>query len=294
MLRTLLFVPGCRPEMLAKAAGLTPDALILDLEDSVPAAEKPAARDAVAAAIPSLGHPHRKTWVRVNSTYTGLAKDDCRAIAVPGLSGILLPKADSPEIVRYTDALLRDAEAHAGLEPGAVKLIAGIESAAGLLHAEAISLASDRIVALALGGEDYAADMALERTPEGEELAHVRSTLAVVARATGRLALDGVYPYLHDLDGLVYDARNARRAGFQGKCLIHPEQIEPVQAVFAPSEAQMAVARRIVEAYAQAAAAGQGAVQVDGTMVDAPVAKRAQALLDSLGATAPAESSLPG
>jgi citrate lyase subunit beta/citryl-CoA lyase len=293
ILRTLLFVPGCRPEMLAKAASLAPDGLILDLEDSVPDAEKASARAAVAAAIPALAHPRRTTWVRVNSTYTGLTKDDCRAVALAGLTGILLPKADSAEIIRYADALLRDAEARNGLDLGAVKVIAGIESAAALLHAEAISLASERIVALALGAEDYAADLRVERTPAGDEIGYARSVVGVVARATGRAALDAVYPYVHDIEGLVRDARNARQAGFEGKCLIHPEQIEPVQAVFAPSESQVATAKRIVEAYARACAAGQGAVLVDGTMVDAPVAKRAQALLDLAGASEPADG-VPG
>ena len=289
LLRTLLFVPGCRPEMIEKAGGLLPDALILDLEDSVPLAEKAAARDAVTAAVPLLARPERQTWVRINSTYTGLAKDDCRAVVGPTLAGILLPKADSAEIIHYADALLRDAEAHRGVEAGAIKLIAGIESAAGLLHAEAISRASDRVIALAFGAEDYAADLQVERTPAGGELAYARGAIAVVARATGRVALDGVYPFLHDLDGLIQDAQAARRAGFQGKCLIHPEQIDPVRAVFTPTEEQVAAARRIVDAYSQAGAEGRGAVQVDGKMVDAPVAKRAQTLLELFEAAQPAQ-----
>jgi citrate lyase subunit beta/citryl-CoA lyase len=289
LLRTLLFVPGCRPEMLIKAAGLLPDALILDLEDSVPPTEKTAARSAVAAAIPSLGHSGRQTWVRVNSTYTGVAKDDCRAVISSSLAGILLPKADSPEIVRYADALLRDAEALNGVEAGAVKLIVSIESATGLLHAEAISMASERVIALAFGAEDYAADMQVERTPAGEELAHARGVLAVVARATGRVALDGVYPYLHDFDGLLRDSRAARQAGFHGKCLIHPEQIAPVTEVFTPSTEQLAAARRIVDAYGIASAQGRGAIEVDGSMIDAPVVKRAQALLDLYEEASPAQ-----
>lgn len=284
LLRTLLFVPGCRQAMIDKAQGLDPDAIVLDLEDSVPPAEKAAARAAVAVAVPVLARPDREVWVRINSTYTGLAKDDCRAVAGPQLAGILLPKADSAEIVRYADALLRDAEALAGVETGAIKLMAGIESAAALLHAESIATASDRIVALALGGEDFASDMRIERTPAGEELAYLRAVLAVIARATGKVALDGVYPYLHDFDGLTRDAQNARRAGFQGKFLIHPEQIEPASRVFTASDEQVAAARRIVEAYQQATATGQGVVQVDGSMVDAPVAKRAQALLDQYAA----------
>jgi len=280
LLRTLLFVSGARPEMLAKARGLRADAIVLDLEDSVPADEKLRARDLVRAAVVPVAKAAKQAWVRVNSTYTLLAKDDCRAVVMPELTGILLPKADSPEIVRYADALLRDAEALNGVEPGATRVIAHIESASALLRAEAISRASERIVALAFGGEDYTADMRIERTPGGGELAYARSLIAVVSRAAGIMAIDTVYPYLHDLEGLLHDAAEAKRAGYQGKLLIHPEQVEPVARLFTPKDEELDNARRIVEAYDRASAEGRGAVQVDGVMVDAPVAKRARQMLE--------------
>jgi citrate lyase subunit beta / citryl-CoA lyase len=285
LLRTLLFVPGSRQAMIEKAAGLRADAIILDLEDSVAPAEKENARRLVKDAVPALAAAGREVWVRVNSTYTGMAKDDCRSAIGPHLTGILLPKADSPEIVRYAEALLRDAEAMNGVETGTIRLIAHIETAKGLLAVERTSQASERIVGLAFGSEDYTADMQIERTREGKELGFARGMIGVSARAAGIAAIDTVYPFLHDLEGLTQEARQARQAGFVGKLLIHPEQIDPVQAVFMPGVTEIEAARRIVEGYEAASADGRGSLQVDGMMVDEPVVRRARKILDLTEAT---------
>ena len=282
LLRSLLFVPGVRKGMLARARDFKPDALVLDLEDSVPPAEKAGARALVRDAIPGLAGLGRQIWVRVNSTYTNLAKEDIQAVISPEVDGVIIPKADSLGIVRYVEALLRDHESRSGIDPGKVRLLASIETSGGLLRCAETATASSRLLGLCFGAEDFTADMGIERTPEGEELRYSRSVIAVAARSAGLIALDTVYTRLHDLDGLSRDARQARQAGFQGKLLIHPEQIEPVNRVFSPTEAEVAVARRVVQAYEQALVDGVGAVQVDGTMVDAPVAKRAQRLLDLL------------
>lgn len=280
LLRTLLFVPGVQERMIERARDLSPDAIVFDLEDSVPPAEKARARELVRQAIPRFTRPGRQIWVRVNSTYSLLAKDDIRSVLAPELDGVLLPKADSASIVRYVDGLLRDQEARAGIESGRTKLITAIESAAALLAAAEIGRACGRVVALAFGGEDYAADLGINRTPGGGELAYARGVIGVAARAAGILALDTVYPILHDTAALVREAEFARQAGFQGKLLIHPEQIEPVSRVFTPSDAEISFARRVIDAYKQAAEQGVGALQVDGTMIDAPVVKRAERLLE--------------
>jgi len=283
MMRTLLFVPGSRQDMLKKVLELSVDALVLDLEDSVPENDKDAARGLVREAIPRLLRSGRDVWVRVNSTYTGRARDDVRAVVQAGLAGIILPKADTPEIVRYGDAILREAERLAGLESGVTSMIAHIESAQGLLRAVEIARASVRVRALAFGGEDYAADMRLERSTAGEELAFPRHMMAVAARAAGVAAIDTVFPFLHDIEALVRDAQAARRAGYVGKLLIHPEQIEPVVAVFTPSAEELSTARQRLLAYAEAVNVGRGAIDVQGVMVDAPVAKRARELLELVG-----------
>lgn len=293
LLRTLLFVPGVRETMIARARDLYPDAIVFDLEDSVPPDEKVHARELVARAIPSFARPGRQIWVRVNSTYTLLTKDDIRAVLVPGVDGVLLPKADSANILRYAEGLIRDQEARAGIESGKTKLIAAIESAVALLNAAEIGRASGRLVALAFGAEDYAADLGVERTREGRELDYARGVIGVAARAAGVLALDTAFPILHDLEALVHEAQLARQAGFQGKLLIHPEQIESVARVFTPSEAEISFARRVIEAYKQAAADGRGAIQVDGAMVDAPVVKRAERLLERVPVEPPPSTESP-
>ncbi|MGI8553936.1 MAG: HpcH/HpaI aldolase/citrate lyase family protein [Dehalococcoidia bacterium] len=293
VLRTMLFVPGSRQNMIERARELEPDAILFDLEDSVPTEEKARAREQVRTALSGFVRPRRQLWVRLNSTYTNLTKDDIRAVLVPELDGLLLPKADSAAIVRYVEGLLRDQEPRAGVEAGKTRLIAAIESAAGLLRSEETARASPRLIALAFGAEDYTADMSIVRTASGEELQYPRSVIAVVARATNLMALDTVYPHLHDDDGLLHDAEVARRAGFQGKLLIHPEQIEPVRRVFTPSAEQVEQARRIVAAYKEATEQGHGAVQVDGAMVDAPVATRAQRLLDRVEEPAPEPEPVP-
>lgn len=282
-MRSLLFVPANNPRMVEKAAGLDADAIVLDLEDSVPLDAKAAARAAARAAIATLVRPGRQVWVRISSTYTLLARDDVYAVVAPGLDGIVLPKCDRPEQVRYLEALLRDVEPAAGIEAGKLRLIPAIESAAGLLKAHEIAGASVRVIALLLGGEDFAADLGVERTREGAELAYARGALAVAARAARVAAFDTIYGWLNEEPGLVRDAETARSLGFSGKFVIHPAQIEPVNRVFTPDPAAIARVRGIIAAYDAAAKDGHGAVQVEGALVDAPVVSRAKALLARAG-----------
>lgn len=289
-MRSLLFVPATNGRMVEKAAGLDADAIVLDLEDSIPLDVKAEARVAARAAIERLARPGRQVWVRINSTYTLLARDDARAVVVPGLDGIVLPKCDRTEQVRYLEALLRDAEPAAGVEAGKVRLMPAIESAAGLLKAHEIAATSERAVALLLGGEDFAADLGVERTRAGTELAYARGALAVAARAARVLALDTIYGWLDDEEGLTRDAETARVLGFSGKFVIHPAQIAPVNRVFTPDPAAIERARAVIAAYDAAAKDGVGAVQVEGELVDAPVVARAKALLARVGVAEPGDS----
>ncbi|HLZ73241.1 MAG TPA: CoA ester lyase [Dehalococcoidia bacterium] len=280
VLRSALFVPAIRPEMIEKARGLAEaDALVLDLEDSVPESGKEQARAAAREALPSLVTPGRQLWVRVNNTYSLRTRDDVRAVVCEQLDGIMLPKADKPEQVLYLEALLRDAEAAAGLEAGKLRLLLVIESARGLVKCYETARASKRTLAIQLGAEDYVTDLGIERTLAGAELAYPRSLIAVAARAAGVLALDTVYPAIRDEAGLVREAEAARALGCKGKFAIHPAQIEPINRVFTPAAEKVEEARRVVAAYEEAEQQGHGAVQLDGRMVDAPVVARARALI---------------
>lgn len=280
LLRSLLFVPAIRQKMIDKARGIAAaDALVLDLEDSVPAASKEQARGMAREALPSLVRPGRQLWVRVNNSYSLLTRDDVRAVVGPDLDGIMLPKADRPEQVLYLEALLRDAEEAVGLEPGKLRLMLVIESAAGLLKCYETARASKRTLALQLGAEDYTADLGIERTLAGRELGYPRSVIAVAARAASVTPLDTVYPAFRDEDGLVRESEAARALGFKGKFAIHPAQIDTINRVFTPSPERVAEARGIVAAYDAAEKEGHGAVQLNGRMVDAPVVRRARDLV---------------
>ncbi len=283
-LRSWLFVPGNQPRMLAKAPTLGADALLFDLEDSVPLAEKPLARQLAAGAISGLvGQNGPPLYVRVNALQTGLCAVDAAAVAVPGLVGIMLPKADSAERVRDAEALLAQAEASGGIE-GRLKILPIVETALGLVRAFEIASASPRIAALAFGAEDFALDMGLIRTREADELSLARQTVAVAARAAGVGAIDMVYPWVDDEPGLIASAEAGRRMGYRSKQVIHPRQVPIVNRLLGYSPEEVAWAERVVAAYAAAEAEGRGAVSLDGHAVDRPVVERARRILADGGA----------
>jgi len=278
--RSLVFVPGIRENMIEKARGFQADVIVLDLEDSVPPAEKEGARQIVRRAIPALAALGHTVHVRVNAVGSGLARDDLAAVVCPELSGITLPKAESAQDIRDIDVLIREQEMEHGVKPGTLGLIPTIESARGVLRCEEICQASTRLVAITLGADDYTADMGVHRTREGRELDYARQVIAVCARASDILALDTPFADFRDEEGLVRESEWVRSLGFKGKYLIHPGQIGPVNRVFCPAEEEVSYARRVVEAFEEALAKGEGAVQVDGRMVDLPVAKRSRALIE--------------
>jgi len=290
LMRSLLFVPGIRPTMMEKARGLPADVIVLDLEDSVPPAEKEMARALVREAIPSLIHPGRQLYIRINSLASGLARDDLRAVVMAGLDGITIPKVGSPQEVVQVGEWLAELEEERGLGRGSIALIPWVESAAGLLQCREIAAASPRNVAVAFGVEDYSADMGLPRTKEGWEVFFARSYVAICARAAEVLALDAPYPDFRDAEGLMAEARLDRSLGYAGKFCIHPSQLEPVNQLFRPSPEEIEQARRIVAAFEEGLKQGYAAVQVEGRMIDTPIARRAQKLLELAEAIARKES----
>jgi len=291
--RSLIFVPGIRENMIEKAQGLDADVIVLDLEDSVPPAGKEQARQIVRRAVPTLAALGHTVHVRVNPVSSGLARDDLAAVVCSELSGIALPKVESAQDIRDIDVLIREQELEHGVKAGTIALIPAIESARSVLRCEEICRASTRLTAIALGADDYTADLGVHRTREGRELDYARQVMVVCARAAGILALDTPFADLRDEEGLVRESEWVRSLGFKGKYLIHPSQIGPVNGVFRPSEEEVAHARRIVQAFEEALARGEGAVQVDGRAVDPPVAKRARALIELAEAIEAREQSRP-
>jgi citrate lyase subunit beta/citryl-CoA lyase len=277
-LRSLLFVPGNKPRMLEKARALSADAVILDLEDAVPAGEKTKARDMVREAL-EAGRYGPQVIVRINALTTGLAEDDLRAVLVAGLDAVCLPKAETAAGLERTVSLLSALEQERGLPRGGVYLLPLIETALGVLNAFQVARADHRVRALCLGGEDLCRNLGAVRSKEGLELAHARAHLVLAARAAGVLAVDKVHTDLHDTDGLLADARQARQLGFSGKLVIHPSQIEPVHHAFLPSEEEVAHAFRVLQAFEAAEGVGEGVIALDGQMIDAPVVARAREVL---------------
>ncbi|MPZ24334.1 MAG: CoA ester lyase [Dehalococcoidia bacterium] len=282
--RSFLFVPAIREKMLEKAPESEADVVVLDLEDSVPPAEKARARELAARHAPLIAAAGRQVHVRVNAISTGLARDDVAGILGPGVSGISLPKVEGPQEVREFDVIMREYELERGMRPGSIGAVIWIESAPGLLAVYESLTASSRVTGAALGHEDWTAHMGIERSGAGEELDYARNVISVAARAAGVLALDGPYSDFRDDEGLERECARLKQMAIKGKFCIHPRQLPIANKAFAPGPEEVAYARRVVEAWEQGAREGKGAVQLDGKMIDIPVANRARGVLETAAA----------
>ena len=283
VLRSPLFVPGNRPDMLEKALGLAPDAYVPDLEDSVPAEEKENARSVTASLLSRLAEAGPLVIPRVNSLESGLMEEDLAAVVGPHIFGVSVGKVGSGQDIERISSIIEGLEQQAGIEPGHVMLVPWIESASAVRNAYEICSASARIAGVAFGAEDYTNDMGIERTEEDSEIAYPRSVVCVAARAAGVQAFDTPYFSFRDPEGLRRDARVARSFGFRGKFAIHPAQIDIINQAFSPSPAEIEHARRVVAAFEEAELSGRGATSLDGKLIDVPVVKRARNLLESAG-----------
>ena len=279
LLRSLIFVPGNRVDMLRKARDFEADVIVADLEDSVPPGEKLNARDMVQQEAPDLRATGRKLMVRLNSLDSGLTRDELAAVIGPHLYGVSLGKVESTWDIREMERIASSIEAAQGLTPGRLRLIPWLESARGVHFAYEIATASPRIVGVAFGAEDYTQDMGLRRSDTGEEVYHARASVAVAARAARVQALDGVYVQFRNEAGLQADAEQGLAMGYKGKFAIHPAQLPAINRTFSPQPEDVEHARRVVQAWEQAEEAGRGSVALDGKMIDVPVVKRARDLL---------------
>ncbi len=278
VIRTLLFAPGNNARRVEKALNSNADAAIIDLEDSVPNAEKEATRPLVRQAL-SQGR-RNLAYVRVNGLTTPWAFGDLKAVVCPQLDGIVLAKAESGEAVRLVDWLVGALEREAGMTRGRIDLIPLVETARGLANAEEIAAACPRVKHLAFGAGDYTTDLGINLSKEGTEIFYARSRLAAVSCAAGiDPPIDTVFLDIRDTEALTADACMARRLGFQGKLVIHPDQVAPVNEAFTPGTEEVAQAQEIVNAFEQAEAQGVGAIQVGGRLVDYPIARHARRIL---------------
>jgi citrate lyase subunit beta/citryl-CoA lyase len=282
-----MFVPGHRERMVQRALGLGEfvatalDAAILDVEDGVPPGSKDDARQMISDVLTegASGGPLR--LVRIQRALSDAGEADLDAIVRPGLDGIIAPKVRRAEEIAWLADELEARERRASMPAGVVQVFASIESAAALIEAPRIAAASPRVAGLMFGSEDFALDLGLPTRREGEaaELLYARSATVVAAVSAGKVAIDGIWPDFEDAAGLRADSLRARRLGFTGKTLIHPDQIAVVNEIFSPTDAELEQARRVARAFDEAVARGEGAVALDGQMLDAPVVDRARRIL---------------
>jgi len=289
LLRSLLFAPGNVPRRVEKALTLDADAVIVDLEDSVALSEKEATRGPVAEA---LSRPRKGLgYVRVNAPSTEFCYGDLAATIHKGVDGVFLPKVESAADLHAIDWLLAALERERGIAEGSIDLVPQIETASGVQRVERIIQArslrpykgSWRVKRLAFGGADYAFELGLSVGMDETELADARARIVLFSRAGG---LEGPIdsPWFHFKEAAAFERalERSRRGGFQGRLCVHPDQIGPVNRAYLPSDEELARAERIVAAFKDAEARGAAAIQMDGQMIDYPVAYRAQALLESM------------
>lgn len=277
--RSMLFMPGNNPGMLQDAAILGADSIILDLEDAVSLTEKDSARILVREAIKTTDYSQVEVVVRVNPLDTEFGPHDVDMIARVKPDTLLIPKANEEQI-KLVDKMLDQIETEEGFPAGSIKLIALIETAVGLETVYNVIEASKRVIGVLLGGEDLTADLGIARTKEGEEIFYARNKVATACRALKVASIDTPFTDTDDYVGLAKDTAKAKSLGLTGKSAINPRQIEIIHSVFAPSEAELKHALRVLEAMEEAEKDGKGVFSLDGKMIDAPVINRATSMVD--------------
>ena len=279
--RSLLYMPGTDWRKIEKAATeLDADSVCLDLEDGVALNAKAEARATIARALQTLDFRRAEKLVRINSMDSGLAEEDLAAVLPAHPEGIVVPKVRNGNHVQWLHEHLASAEDRYGWKRGSTILILIIESARGIVELGEIVKASPRIAALVFGAEDFASDIGAVRTKEAFEVLYARSKVVTYAKARGIQAIDIVHADFRAPDSFTAEARQGMMMGYTGKQLIHPNQIPLVHAVYTPTEEEIAHARRVVEAHHAHQQSGTGAFALDGKMVDMPVVKQAELVLE--------------
>lgn len=277
--RSLLYVPGNMPSMLQNIPLFECDAVLIDLEDAVPLAEKDAARILVRCFLDSYQERNKEILVRINALDSKWAFDDLKTV-LPGLpDGIRLPKADSPEIVERLDTLLTEFEEELGLAIGHFKILPSIETAQGVINATSTARASPRLIGLAFGAEDYTAAMEIERTKSGEELFNARMRVLWAAKSVGIQAIDTIFADVNDMEALRRETELIKKLGFTGKCMVNPRQIDVIHEVFAPKPEEVEYALQVIDAIKRAREMGTGVISLKGKMIDAPIVIRSARVL---------------
>ncbi|HYX56257.1 MAG TPA: CoA ester lyase [Nitrososphaeraceae archaeon] len=283
MFRSLIFVPSNSRRFIDKAKTLNADITCFDLEDSVPINEKTAARETIIQALKQRTDYKTNVYIRINSFDSGMAFTDLKEIIQNGVDGIVIPKVDDEneviDIIRFISIL----EDERGIKNGSIKLMPSIETAKGVVNAYSIAKADQRVNALIFGVFDFLYDMGLDYAEnDGIEYVYARAKIPVDAKAAGVAAIDAIWQNVDNTNGLMKDARVAKRLGYSGKSIIHPSQIDPVHNIFIPTKNEIEWAKKVIEALGQTMerGSGKGAVKLEGKMIDAVHYKQAKAILN--------------
>ena len=291
LLRSWMFVPGHRQRMIDKALGLNADAIMLDIEDGVAPNEKDQARKNIGESLGRKKTPGSLArYVRINAIGHPRMDADLDAVVRPGLEGLVLPKVDTVAEARKVDAILTDRESKLRMPSGGIKLLIAIESPKGLLNAPAIAASSSRVTGLMFGAEDFGREIGLPAVREGEarDLIFARSAMVIAAASAHVQAIDGVWVDLNDGAGLLGFARQSRRLGFSGMSCIHPAQVDAINATFSPTAEEIDYCQKVLQAFEEANARGDGSIAFGGQLIDRPIIERARRTIDmakSLGIT---------
>lgn len=276
--RTMMFLPGSNAAMLRDAPLYGADSIMFDLEDAVSLKEKDTARVLVHNALKTFDYSNVETVVRINSLDT-VGAQDIEAVVLAGVDVIRLPKTETAQDIIDVDEIITKVEKENGIEVGTTNMMAAIESAEGVLNAPQIATASNRLIGIALGAEDYVTNMKTKRYPDGQELLFARNMILHSARMAGIAAIDTVYSDVDNVEGFRNEVTLIKQLGFDGKSVINPRQIPIVNEVYAPTAKEIQNAKEVIWGIREAEAKGSGVISVNGKMVDKPIVDRANRVI---------------
>ena len=283
VMRSVFYVPGNNETFVSKAPSNSADIITLDLEDSVPPAEKAKAREIVRANLKHAGSGGSTIYVRINNWETFMTNDDLEAVVHEGLSGVCLAKCGGPDNVQRLEWKLDELERRRGLSVGSIAIQLLIETAKGVMNAYPSAIASKRVNSLIFGAVDYTKDMRVKLTSEGEEQKYARRHTAVAARAAGCIAIDCPFVDFKNTEAFEKSTREGRQMGYEGRMLIHPSQIEPSHKIYTPAPEDVEWATGVVKVFEEEGLAkGMAAVTYKGKMVDTPVYDNARTILATM------------
>ncbi|HOY37854.1 MAG: CoA ester lyase [Bacteroidales bacterium] len=280
LLRSLMFVPGHNERLLSSASRSEADVLLLDIEDSVqPVANKALARTMVKQWVSEGKFKNHLVFPRINDRESGHLLKDVEALSIEGVDGFMYPKAKTGQDIYFFDKLLETIEYEKGLPVGKFKIIPLIETAAAVLNAQDICKASDRVIAIAFGCEDFISDLEGIHDPEHESLFTARAMIAMAARAVGVIPVDTVHINVHDLDDLEINLRLAKKLGFEGMLILNPKEIALAHKYFSPSEQEVFDAKEMLRLSEEAEKEGKGVALMNGKFIGPPMVIAAKKVL---------------